>query len=234
MISKNITKIPTTRKTVLDQGYIELIASMGNDTSISNSARVTEYYEEWRGEADEKLLRYMYKNKHTTPFEHVVFHFLVKLPIFVARQWMRHRTWSFNEISARYQVMEEVFYIPDLFIIGTQAKKNHQARNIDFVPPNAQNLRECIETSCIAAFSYYKELIDQGCPRELARGVLPVNTYTRFTCTVNLHNLLHFLRLRLHKHAQYEIRVYAEAIKNIIQNKVPFVVQLLEEELENE
>lgn len=211
---------------LLDHGHIALVDHMGNDLSIVRSARVS-YDAEWRTGEDEgkdaKLIDYLMKNGHTSPFESVTFTFQVKAPIFVYRQWHRHRTWSFNEISARYAELPEEFYVPDLDQITTQSSSNKQMRT-DVQNSHAVVARGLIRHQCEEAFESYRELLELGVPRELARGVLPVNTYSKMFATVDLHNLFHFLRLRMHSHAQYEIRVYAEAMLQLIEPIVPVAV----------
>ncbi len=211
---------------VLDHGLVRLIEHMGSDLSIVRNARVS-YDAEWRaGEdagKDAKLLNYLVKNHHTSPFESCVFTFEVKAPIFVFRQWHRHRTWSFNEISARYAELPEEFYVPDPMQITTQATDNKQMRTSQ-VHPEAGSIRQAIYSASQGAFATYHALIETGCPRELARSVLPVGTYSHMFATVDLHNLMHFLRLRLHEHSQYEIRVYAQAMLELIEPLVPHSV----------
>lgn len=211
---------------VLDHGHVRLVESMGNDLSIVRNARVS-YDADWRSGEDDgkdaKLLNYLLKNKHTSPFESCVFTFDVKAPIFVFRQWHRHRTWSFNEISARYSELPEEFYVPEIEQITTQSASNKQMRTND-INPNAESMRRRIYDISSESFSVYKTLIKEGCPRELARSVLPVGTYSHMFATVDLHNLFHFLKLRLHDHAQYEIRVYAEAMLSLIEPIVPVSV----------
>lgn len=211
---------------VLDHGIIRLIESMGSDLSIVRNARVS-YDAEWRsGEdsgKDEKLINYLIKNRHTSPFEAATFTFEVKAPIFVFRQWHRHRTWSYNEISGRYAELPEEFYVPIPADITTQSKDNKQMRTFE-QHPKADEFSDRIRKSCQASFKEYHTLMEEGCPRELARGVLPLNTYSHMFATVNLHNLIHFLGLRLHPHAQKEIRVYAEAMLSLIEPIVPITV----------
>ena len=211
---------------VLDHGLVRLIEHMGSDLSIVRNARVS-YDAEWRSGEDEgkdiKLLDYLIKNKHTSPFESCVFTFEVKAPIFVLRQWHRHRTWSFNEISARYAQLPEEYYVPELEQITTQSASNKQMRT-DEQHLNATAIRTVISETNRTAFEEYHWLIEQGCPRELARSVLPVGTYSHMFATVDLHNLMHFLKLRLHSHSQYEIRVYAEAMLKLIEPIVPHSV----------
>ena len=212
---------------VLDQGFVRLIDWMGKDLSVVRAARVS-YNADWRaGEdegKDERLINYLLRNKHSTPFEAVTFTFEVKAPIFVLRQWHRHRTWSYNEISARYTELDEGVYVPALEHITTQSKDNKQMRTEE-QHPFAERFQAIIRTSHIDSTYRYKKLIDEGCPRELARSILPLAAYSRMFATVNLHNLLHFLRLRLHSHAQYEIRVYAEALHALAKQICPVVMQ---------
>lgn len=211
---------------VLDHGLVRLVESMGSDLSIVRNARVS-YDAEWRAGEDEgkdaKLLDYLVKNHHTSPFESCAFTFEVKAPIFVFRQWHRHRTWSFNEISARYAELPEEFYVPAVEQITTQSPTNKQMRT-EQTHPHAGYFQAVIKDSNTSAFTYYKEMIYAGVPRELARTVLPVGTYSHMFATVDLHNLMGFLRLRLHTHSQYEIRVYAEAMLKLIEPIVPISV----------
>lgn len=214
---------------VLDHGFVRLIDSMGSDLSISRAARIS-YNAEWRAGEDEgsdhRLINYLMKNKHTTPFESVVFQFEVKAPIFVFRQWHRHRVWSFNELSARYRELPEEFYIPEPEHVGVQSKNNKQARDLssgDLILANL--IRESIRISCKSSFDDYRALLEAGTPRELARSVLPFSTYSHMFAKVDLHNLFHFLDLRTHSHAQYEIRVYAEAMLKLIEPVVPVAVK---------
>ena len=210
---------------VLNGGFVRLVDWMGDDLSIVRSARVS-YDADWREgdeQKDAKLIAYLMKNRHTSPFESVSFSFEVKAPIFVFRQWHRHRTWAYNEISARYTELDEGWYVPEVEQITTQSTSNKQMRTKD-QHPQAFFMRDVINDQCAFSFKRYKELIEQGCPRELARSVLPVAAYSRMFATVNLHNLFHFLRLRLHEHSQYEIRVYAEAMLALIEPIVPVSV----------
>lgn len=216
---------------VLDHGFVRLVDSMGNDLSIVRSARVSYDAEPRNDGSDEKLIRYLWRNKHTSPLESVIFTFEIKAPIFVARQWHRHRTWSYNEVSARYTELPEEFYVPDVAQVTTQSTSNKQMRTLE-QHPDAANVRLQILHYNSASFSAYRDMLRRGVPRELARSVLPLGTFTRFFGTVDLHNLFHFLRLRLHEHAQYEIRVYAEAILQLIQPIVPVSVQAFKESLD--
>ena len=222
---------------VLDHGFVRLIDSMGSDLSIVRNARVS-YDAAWRAGEDEgsdtRLIKYLRKNGHNTPFEAVEFQFEVKAPIFVFRQWHRHRTQSFNELSARYRELPTEFYVPKAEHIGVQSKNNKQAR--DLSQPKGFWSRLLVGASllvyrayCHGAFLIYKLLIATGWPRELARMVLPLSTYSHMFAKVDLHNLFNFLNERLHPHAQYEIRVYAEALLELIRPIVPVAVAAWEE-----
>lgn len=207
---------------VLDHGYVRIVDVLGSDLSVIRSARVS-YDAEWRAGdelKDAKLINYLWKNKHTSPFESVVFTFEVKAPIFVFRQWHRHRTWSYNEVSARYTELPEEFYVPERSQITTQSVSNKQMRT-DVIHKNANDWSELMRLHNNTSFALYKSMLEDGVPRELARTVLPVATYSRMFATVNLANLFKFLTLRNHSHAQYEIRVYAEAILKLIEQYVP-------------
>ena len=234
------------QKEVLDHGFVRLVDSMPRhdafdadqpgydwgpgDQRVVDSARVSIAGEQVRPvSSNEKLLRYLLTNEHLTPFEQVRFTFHVKLPIFVARQWMRHRAGSFNEVSARYSVMPDEFYVPALSRMAAQAKDNKQGSGEALVPGQASYYHGLIRQQSELAYELYEQLINGGLARELARMVLPVNLYTQFYWTVDLRNLIHFLRLRLHSHAQYEIRVYAEALRELARTVAPYTVKVFEE-----
>lgn len=225
---------------VLDHGYTRLVSYMqpaevnlgpdtkeppewNGDLEVVRNARVS-YNAEWRTGDDKgrdtKLINYLVKNHHTSPLEAMTFTFEIKAPIFVVRQWHRHRTWSYSEVSARYAELPEQYYVPDLELITTQSEDNKQMRTT-VQHPDAVLIQAAINSSCASAFALYKKMLKMGTPRELARGVLPMNTYTHMFATVDLHNLMHFLSLRLHSHAQYEIRVYAEALLRLVEPIVP-------------
>jgi len=213
------------------QGHVALVGFLGGDKSIVDAARVS-YAQDSIGDErilnakDEKLIEYLMKNRHTSPFESVVCSFEVEAPIFVFRQWHRHRTWSYNEISARYTELPEKFYVPSPSDIGVQHSSNKQMRHEVVLTDEEYAKRETeitnYTTQCRDAYAAYEELIKAGWPRELARAVLPVSIFSRMVGTVNLHNLFHFLRLRLHVHAQAEIREYAEQMVNLILPHVPY------------
>lgn len=213
----------------LDKGFVRLVDSMGDDTAIVQAARVS-YQSGSKGEeADRKLLRYLYTHRHTSPFEQVEFKFHCRMPIFVARQWVRHRTASLNEISARYTKLSNDYYVPDEWRL--QDNKNKQSSN-GFCSPEYNNIcNRSYQYACDQAIRVYHGLIDLGISREMARMVLPVSMYTEWYWKQDLHNLLHFLRLRLDSHAQYEIRVYAEAIRDLISPIVPWTMEIFKETL---
>lgn len=216
---------------LLDHGHVMLLDNMGNDLSIVRAARVS-YDAHWRtGEdqgSDDRLLKYLWKNHHSTPFEAVTFTFDVKAPIFVFRQWHRHRTQAYNELSARYRELPREFYVPDPALIGAQSASSKQARDIneadDSLLVERKNQANMAHDAMTASFKVYEQLLADGWPRELARSVLPVATYSHMQTTVNLRNLLHFLTLRTDPHAQYEIRVYADAMLKLIEPIVPVTV----------
>lgn len=227
---------------VLDHGFVKLIDSMpaatpvitdvwgAGDQRVVDAARVSIAGRGVRPVLDDKkLLRYLLVNKHTSPFEKIRFEFHVKLPIFIARQWIRHRTGSFNEMSARYGVLPDCFYVPDPERMQSQAKDNKQGSGGLLPGHLAEKMRD--EITCLSGRSYatYETLLEDGLARELARMVLPVNFYTEWWWTVDLHNLMHFLRLRLHSHAQWEIQQYGKAIVELIRPVAPYTVSVFEE-----
>jgi len=225
---------------VLDHGFIRLIDFMGSDLSISRNARVS--YDSPPRPEDEKLINYLYNNGHNTPFESVVFTFEVKAPIFVFRQWHRHRTQSYNELSARYRELPEEFYIPEPHLVGKQNADNKQMRDpmtveeFEKLPQEDQNKTkmylDIMRQHNEQAFFHYKVLLADGVPRELARSILPVGTYSHMFATMNLNNLFKFLHERTHIHAQYEIRVYAMALLELIEPIVPLATAAFKEKIE--
>lgn len=211
---------------VLDHGLIRLIDHMGSDLSIVRNARVS-YDAEWRaGEdtgSDARLINFLYQNGHNTPFEAAAVTIEVKAPIFVFRQWHRHRTQSYNELSARYKELPEEFYVPELDQITTQSTDNKQMRT-DEINPSAGSIQSMIRQQNTTSFNAYHQMLKVGCPREIARSVLPVGTYSHMFASANLNNWFRFLGERLHPHAQYEIRVYAEALLELIEPLYPVAV----------
>jgi thymidylate synthase (FAD) len=230
-------------ETLHGQGYVALVNHMGDDRAVINAARVSynkdtmgrRAYSDEQLEKDEKLLRYLLVNRHTSPFEHVQLSFEVSAPIFVFRQWHRHRTWSYNEISARYTELPEEFYVPVVEDIGAQHKSNKQMRTTVALEEE-QEIERKIQvakyvTQCRQSFITYRSLIAAGWPRELARAVLPVSTFSRMVATVDLHNLMGFLRLRLHEHAQKEIQEYAVAMLSLMNIVAPLTTIIFRESL---
>lgn len=225
---------PGESSSVLDHGFVRYIDHMGGDLSITRSARVS-YAADWLAGndtgSDARLIRFLLMNGHTSPFESCAVTFEVKAPIFVVRQWHRHRTQSYNEVSARYTALPGEFYLPEPNKIGKQSKDNKQAR--DFVSDeeneDAENMVQIMFENNTEAFDAYRKLLDQGAPRELARSVLPVGTYTRMFATANLLNWMRFLKERLHPHAQYEIRVYAEAVADFLDELYPVAMATFRE-----
>lgn len=211
---------------VLDHGFVRLVDHMGNDLSIVRNARVS-YDAEWRAGddtgSDNRLINYLYKNGHNTPFEAVTVTFDVKAPIFVLRQWHRHRTQSYNELSARYRELPEEYYVPMLNQITTQSTDNKQMRTGE-QNPEADMIAFLIDQQNAESFERYRRMLELGCPRELARTVLPLGTYSHMFATANLNNWFKFLAERLHPHSQYEIRVYAEAILQLLEPIAPVAV----------
>lgn len=209
---------------VLDKGYVRLVDYMGGDRAVVDAARVSHDHdrEQWDLVKDPKLIRYLLANNHSSPFEHVTLTFEVKAPIFIVRQWHRHRTHSYNEVSARYTEVPDEYYVPDPAKIGTQSKTNKQARDLG-TTDTVQRAEEVdwYKTSCNLQFQHYNRLLDSGWPRELARMVLPLSTYTRFYDTVSLWNLFHFIKLRIHPHSQWEMQQYAHALCDLIEPVVP-------------
>lgn len=208
---------------VLDHGFVRVVDTMGNDRSIVQAARVS-YGQGSKGkEQDERLLRYLLKNKHTSPFEMCEIKFHIKTPIFIARQWLRHRTANVNEYSGRYSIMSDDFYLPSLEEMKKQSDDNKQGRGEVFSKEEAQEYQDIIRESSLNSLKEYHKLINDGngVAKEIARIILPLNIYTEFYWKIDLHNLLHFLELRLHPHAQYEIREYAKTILEIIKEWVP-------------
>lgn len=218
----------------LDKGFIRLVDYMGNDASIVQSARVS-YGKGTKSVTEDKgLIRYLMRHSHTSPFEMVEFKFHVKLPIFVARQWIRHRTANVNEYSGRYSEMRDEFYIPEPEQIRTQSAVNKQGRASEPMPSEeSAKIIDKYEKIQKILFADYTDLLDTGLARELARINLPLSTYTEWYWKIDLHNLFHFLRLRLDVHAQYEIRVYAEAMAKIVKEIVPLAYEAFEDYILN-
>lgn len=210
---------------VLDKGFVELVDHMGDDNRIVQAARVSTGRGLKDPETDKKLLRSLMRRGHTSPFEKVRFEFHCKMPLFIARQWIRHRTGSFNEISGRYAEVPRDYYVPEQW--RKQSKSDKQGSDVDAVPQDAFNTQ--MTTSLVQhseeCFALYDDMLNHGVAREMARMVLPLNMYTQWYWTVDLHNLFHFLQLRMDSHAQWEFQQYAHAIMELIEPIVPWSVE---------
>jgi thymidylate synthase (FAD) len=209
-----------TKRNVLDKGFVRLVDFMGGDAAVVQAARVSYGAGTKTMREDNGLIRYLLVNKHTSPFEQIQLKFHVKAPLFVFRQWHRHRTWSYNEVSARYSEMKDEFYIPEPSRITTQDTKNRQG-STDKPINEADKAAAMILASSQAAYDEYQKLLKMGVARELARAVLPVNLFSEMYASVSAHNLMGFLRLRLDPHAQYEIRCYGEAMLELARPVAP-------------
>ena len=213
---------------VLDQGLVRVIDYMGNDAAIVQMARVSYGDGTETPSDDEQLIRYLMRHAHTSPFEGCEIKLHVKMPIFIARQWMRHRMANINEYSGRYSVIKNEFYLPPADRLGPQSKTNKQGTSDAGYDDKVKDfILRVLGATSSEAFEGYESLIakDIDLSRELARIGLPLNTYTEFYWKIDLHNLFHFLKLRSDPHAQQEIRVYAEAIESIVAKWVPFAYQ---------
>ena len=210
---------------VLDHGFIRLVDYMGDDAAIVQAARVSYGAGTKHVQNDEGLIRYLMRHWHSTPFEMCEIKLHVKLPVFVARQWIRHRTANVNEYSARYSILDREFYIPAPDQLAAQSTVNNQGRGDLLDGPEAARVLELLKSDANRAYDHYEAMLStdgqQGLARELARMNLPANIYTQWYWKVDLHNLFHFLRLRADPHAQYEIRVYADAICKVVADWVP-------------
>ena len=208
---------------VLDHGFIRVVDYMGNDAAIVQAARVSYGAGTKTVREDEKLISYLMRNNHNTPFEMCEIKLHCKMPIFVARQWIRHRTANVNEYSARYSVLDKEFYIPEEEHLGLQSKSNKQGRedSTSITQALMDAIRNDIRNNSESAYAIYERMLEYGVSREISRMVLPFNIYTQWYWKIDLHNLLHFLELRCDPHAQYEIRVYAEEIMKVVEAWVP-------------
>jgi len=217
---------------VLDKGFVRMVDYMGSDERIVQSARVsygkgTKSYREDKG-----LIDYLLRNEHTSPFEQVVFTFHTKMPIFVARQWVRHRTARINEISGRYSVMPREFYLPSIEDISFQSSDNKQGRSEENVPDELkQKVLEILQKGQEESYGQYSELVEEGLARELARINLPLSLYTEWYWQIDLKNLFHFLNLRMDPHAQMEIRVYADRIHQLASLVCPMAFESFDQHI---
>ena len=216
---------------VLDKGFVRLVDYMGGDQRIVQAARVS-YGEGTKSvRQDRALIHYLIKHWHTSPFEQVQLTFHCKMPIFIARQWIRHRTARLNEISGRYSIMKDEFYVPEPQQVAFQSSNNKQGRADSLPLDQAMAIIEQMEQDQKEAYTEYTGMIDKGVARELARTNLPVSLYTEWYWQIDLHNLFHFIRLRMDAHAQYEIRVYAEALAQCAKAVAPFAYEAFEEHI---
>ncbi|AQT06737.1 FAD-dependent thymidylate synthase [Acetobacter persici] len=218
---------------VLDHGFVRVVDYMGNEGAIVQAARVSYGIGTQSVSEDRGLLRYLMRHRHSSPFEMCEIKFHIKLPIFIARQWIRHRMASVNEYSARYSILANEFYLPAPEHIATQSKSNKQGRGEMVTPEVAQDVIDLLRADAERNFKNYEDMInpdgDKQLARELARINLTLNTYTEWYWKIDLHNLLHFLRLRVDGHAQFEIRAYAEVILKILMAWVPSVHEAWED-----
>lgn len=215
----------------LDSGFVRLIDYMGDDAAITQAARVSYGKGTKAISNDRGLIRYLMRHRHTSPFEMNEIKLHVKMPIFVARQWIRHRTANVNEISARYSILDKEFYLPDPENIAVQSKNNKQGRGKVLNTEQSAKVLEMLKADAVHAYETYETLLsdEYGLARELARMNLPVNWYTQWYWKVDLHNLLHFLSLRMDSHAQYEIRVFADAIGGLVKSWCPITWEAFED-----
>ncbi|MCU0911795.1 MAG: FAD-dependent thymidylate synthase, partial [Rhodobacteraceae bacterium] len=218
---------------VLDHGFIRVIDYMGDDAAIVQAARVSYGAGTKHVSNDEGLIRYLMRHWHSTPFEMCEVKLHVKLPVFVARQWIRHRTANVNEYSARYSILDREFYIPAPEALAAQSTVNNQGRGEVLEGAEAARVLDTLKRDAAQAYDSYEAMLSQegqkGLARELARMNLPMNIYTQWYWKTDLHNLFHFLRLRADAHAQYEIRVYAEAIAACVRDWVPLAYAAFED-----
>ncbi len=218
---------------VLDHGFVRVIDYMGDDSAIVQAARVSYGAGTKHVSNDEGLIRYLMRHWHSTPFEMCEVKFHVKLPVFVARQWIRHRTANVNEYSARYSILDREFYIPAPEHLAAQSTVNNQGRGAVLQGEEAARVLELLKSDAGRAYDNYEAMLSQdgqqGLARELARMNLPANVYTQWYWKVDLHNLFHFLRLRADAHAQYEIRVYAELMCKLVADWVPIAFGAFED-----
>ena len=227
---------------VLDHGFVRVVDYMGDDSAIVQAARVSYGKGTKKVNEDRGLINYLMRHYHTTPFEMCEIKFHIKLPIFIARQWIRHRTANVNEYSARYSVLDKEFYIPGPDVIAPQSTQNHQGRSEDtLTAEEAANVMEILKQDAEQCYDHYQELMNEdeqgniidtnrkGIARELARMNLNLNYYTQWYWKIDLHNLLHFLHLRADSHAQYEIRAYADIMIDIVKKWVPFAFEAFDE-----
>ncbi len=232
-ISEGLEEVLYKAFPVLDHGFVRVIDYMGNDSAVVQAARVSYGKGTKKRTEDRGLIQYLLRHAHTTPFEMCDIKFHVKLPLFVARQWIRHRTASVNEYSARYSILDKEFYIPSADHLAVQSSTNRQGRGETLSPEYSQHVMNLLREDADRSYAHYEELLNEGADgtpldpqkdslaRELARMNLSLNFYTQWYWKINLHNLMHFLALRADAHAQYEIRVYADVMLDLLERWVP-------------
>tara|TARA_B100000768_G_C11221101_1_gene350553 strand:- start:161 stop:1093 length:933 start_codon:yes stop_codon:yes gene_type:complete len=225
----------------LDHGFVRVIDYMGDDTAIVQSARVSYGKGTKKITNDKGLIKYLMRHWHSTPFEMCEIKLHVKLPIFIARQWIRHRTANVNEYSARYSILDKEFYIPSVENLASQSQINKQGRAENLSPEEAEKVIELLKSDAEQTYRNYEVMLNEnsdgetldegsmGIARELARMNLTLNTYTQWYWKIDLNNLLHFLKLRADAHAQYEIRVYADIILDVVKKWVPITYEAFED-----
>lgn len=225
VISDGMERHLYTAHPVLDHGFVRVVDYMGDDAAICQAARVSYGRGTKSVQNDEGLIRYLMRHWHSTPFEMCEVKLHVKLPVFVARQWIRHRTANVNEYSARYSILDREFYIPAPENLAAQSSVNKQGRSEVLQGDEAARVLDLLRQDAMRSYDHYEDMLSQdgqqGLARELARMNLPANIYTQWYWKVDLHNLFHFLRLRADAHAQYEIRAYADALCEIVADWVP-------------
>ncbi|WP_022728347.1 FAD-dependent thymidylate synthase [Fodinicurvata sediminis] len=236
-VSEDLEEILFQPLPVLDHGFVRVIDYMGDDAAIVQAARVSYGRGTRKVSEDRGLIRYLMRHRHTTPFEMCEIKYHIKLPIFVARQWIRHRTANVNEYSGRYSVMDKEFYIPAPDHLAAQSRSNRQGRGDVLEGAEAAEVLDILKEDSRRAYADYEKILNeteegevldanrQGLARELARMNLPVNFYTQWYWKVDLHNLLHFLSLRADPHAQYEIRAYAEVMLETVKRWTPLAYE---------
>ena len=232
-VSEGMERRLYTAHQVLDHGLVRVIDYMGDDAAITQAARVSYGRGTKAVQNDEGLIRYLMRHWHSTPFEMCEVKFHVKLPVFVARQWIRHRTANVNEYSARYSILDREFYIPAPEHLAAQSTVNNQGRGELLEGEEAARVLDILRDDAMRSYDHYEDMLSQegqkGLARELARMNLPANVYTQWYWKVDLHNLFHFLRLRADAHAQYEIRAYAETMCSIVKDWVPLAYGAFED-----
>lgn len=218
---------------VLDHGFIRVVDYMGTDAAIVQAARVSYGRGTKKTREDAGLINYLLRHRHTTPFEMCEIKLHIKLPIFIARQWIRHRTANVNEYSGRYSILDREFYVPAPEQLAAQSSSNRQGRGDVLEGEEAARVLDILKSDAQQCYDHYQEMLNEdevgnlrdenrrGLARELARMNLPVNFYTQWYWKIDLHNFMHFLALRADSHAQYEIRVYAEAMLDVLKKWVP-------------